>query len=155
MFSVWKVIKLISFSWVLQTHSSLSESPHVCTAVMPSIPSKMLLSVKVQAQGGPPRGVLEWPYTAAWKLIIHLHSRLYIQGLQIGSWRLAIMGGFHSGHCGKVKRNQGFPALLANHPPTSPPAPESRIVNISTLMDPSTQASGTGVSFALTGSLLG
>lgn len=111
-----------SFSWVLQTHSSL-ESLTFALQWCPPFP-RQDASQKVQAQGGPPRGMLEWPYTAAWKLIIHLHSRLYIQGLQIGSWKLAIMGGFTFWTLWKKdKEIRASPALLANHPPPSPPSP--------------------------------
>ena len=63
-----------SFSWVLQTHSSL-ESLMFALQWCPPFP-RQDASQKARAQGGPPRGVLEWSYMAAWKLIIHLHSRL-------------------------------------------------------------------------------
>ena len=115
-----------SFSWILQTHSSL-ESLMFALQWCPPFP-RQDASQKAQAQGGPPRGVLEWPYTAAWKLIIHLHSRLYIQGLQIGSWKLAMVGGFTFRTLRKkVKRNQGLPCPAHQ---TLPPPPSPRELDL-------------------------
>ena len=115
-----------SFSWILQTHSSL-ESLMFALQWCPPFP-RQDASQKAQAQSGPPRGVLEWPYTAAWKLIIHLHSRLYIQGLQIGSWKLAMVGGFTFRTLRKkVKRNQGLPCPAHQ---TLPPPPSPRELDL-------------------------
>lgn len=133
MFSVWKVIK--SFFLLGSADILITRISHVCTAVMPSIPQARCFP-EGPGSGWSTQRSAGGPYTAAWKLIIHLHSRLYIQGLQIGSWKQAMMGGFTFRTLWKkIKRNQGFTHPAHQPPPTPHPAPESWILNISALLD--------------------
>ena len=110
-----------SFSWVLQTHSSL-ESLTFALQWCPPFP-RQDASQKAQAQGGPPRGVLEgltrqhesWLYT----FIPDCTSRDF--RLVAGNWPW--WDDLHSGHCGKKKKTSGLPPLgspTTAHPPPCP-----------------------------------
>lgn len=82
----------LSRSWVLQTHLSLrtSHMQVLHCGELPSFRGKMLPS-SPWLTGDPPSGVLA-AYTAALKLIVHIHSWLDVQRLQTGSWKLALAG---------------------------------------------------------------
>lgn len=56
--------------------------------------------------GGPLSAVLELVYSASEKLIVHIHSRLYVQGVQTGSWKLAMVGVFKLRKLEKCKRSE-------------------------------------------------
>lgn len=153
MFSVWKVIKLIlSPGFFRHTHHSNLSCLH-CSDALHS-PGKML----------PRRPRLRVVHPeVCWSGLTWLHeSWLYtfipdctIHGLQIGSWKLAMMGRFTFRTLWKkLKEIRASPAPLAK-PYPYPPAPESWILNISTLLDPSSSEPWYWSFFALTGSLLG
>lgn len=56
--------------------------------------------------GGPPSDVLELAYTASRKLMVHICSQLFVQGLQTGSWKLAKVGVFILRKLAKYRKSE-------------------------------------------------
>ena len=153
MFSVWKVIKLIlSPGFFRHTHHSNLSCLH-CSDALHS-PGKML----------PRRPRLRVVHPeVCWSGLTQLHeSWLYtfIPDCTFRDFRL-VAGNWpwwedlHSEHCRKkLKEIRAYPAPLTK-PYPHPAAPESWILNISTLLDPCSPDPWYWSFFALTGSLLG